>query len=319
MEKEPQSPEESISESNEDGAGNESRYDENEAFLSQHLATKEEGIAFSEETHKESQDFADDVIEELRSEGLSLDGLDWQRVGLAKEPTEIVELLKEYAQSRGVDTEKINEYLKDSENEPKDFAYIKKFAILISFLTVIGVNEGSAAPLTDQLGVREYSGKEMETMKDSEIFADSEIAKEELVKYQEDYQIYFEQLKHEYPDIKEITISRILVSQKVIEESHEHRQIVPAVVADVELIITTKDGHEITLNDKSYKNINDGYVLNDGFVHDSADYLVKKGWISASNAAHSGAWRKDMRSRFQDKLIYESVHKIGGQMLSGRF
>lgn len=322
MEKEPQNPEESISESNETGEGDGSRYNEDEAFLAYHLARKEEGIASGEEPRKESQEFANDIIEELRSEGLSLDGLDWQRMGSAKDPVEIVALLKEYAQSRGVDSEKISEYLEDTKNDLKDFSYLKeylkRFAVTISLLGVLGAGEGLADPL-NKSDVHEFPKEKMETMKDSEIFKANEIAKEELAEYQKDNREYFEKLKHNHPDIKEIRISRILVSQKIVEEGRERQQIVPAVVADVELVVTTKDGREVTLNDKSYKNINEGYVLNDGLVHDSVDYLVKKGWIPASNAAHSGAWEKDMRSRFQDKLIYESVHRIGDQMLSRRF
>ncbi len=297
-----------------DAINNESKLTEDKAWMFQELASKKEEVSFSTETSTESQSFADAMLEELHLNGLSLEGFDWNRVKEAGDAEEIVEILKEYLESKGADVEKFNTHVKGIKQSPiRDL--LRQTVVLVALLigSTIGGTPSEAAPLTGH----EISEENMKKIIGSEIFkADTDLAKQELPKYQEEYQDYFNELKHKHPNIQEITIAHILVSQKIVEEGE---QIVPAVIADVELKIITKDGHEIILNDKSYKNINDGYVLRDGAVHSTVDYLVKNGWISASNVAASGAWEKDRRSEFKNRLIRESIYRIGEQMTSQHF
>lgn len=308
------------------------RLNEDEALLAQKLATEHEGIKFSEQTQEKSMDFASELIEDLRSVELSLDGLDWELVRKAQGPEEVIEKLKEYAQSKGVDLRKVNEYLEDTKDEPLDgFSRAKKLAMLVSFLaaTVVGgaPSESSAAPLMNQQNVQEYSPEAMATMDGAVMYKEGTgYPATETREYQKDYKSYFNEIKHNHPDIKDIQFSHILVSQKVVEETrhdktfdsvgdNSYKQMVPAVVVDVEIKITTKDGHETVIKDKSYRNINTGYAADRHSPFQVAvEYAVKKGWISASNAAYSGAWKKDLRNKFQDLLIDESVHRIGDQI-----
>lgn len=298
-----------------DATNDESRLTEGEALLFQELATKKEGVSFSTETSAESQSFADAMLEELHLNGLSLEGFDWNRVKEASNEDEVVEILKDFMKLKGADIEKFGTYVK---TEERDSSYIRKCVVLAAFLIGMisggpSIKEAEAASLSGH----EIPAEQMEKIKDSVIFeADTDLAKQELPKYQEEYQDYFNELKHKHPNIKEITITHILVSQKIVEED---KQMVPAVVADIELKITTKDGHEIILNDASYKNINDGYFLHEGATHSMVDYLVKNGVIPASNAGASRAWGTDRRSEFKSKLVRESINRIGEQMISQRF
>lgn len=307
------------------------RFNEDEAFLAQKLATENAGVKFSEQAQEKSMDFASELIEDLRLAGLSLDGFDWEFIRKAQGPTEVIETLKEYAQSKGVDLDKVNEYLEDTKDEPVDFSRVKKLAMLVAFLALVGTggmpSESSAAPLMNQQNVQEYSPEAMATMDGAVMYEENTgYPATEIKEYQKDYKSYFNEIKHKHPDIKDIQFSHIRVSQKVVEETrhdktfdsvgnNSYEQMTPAVVVDVEIKITTKDGHEAVIKDKSYKNINKGYAADHHSPFQAAvEYSVKKGWISASNAAYSGAWKKDLRNKYQDLLIQESVYRIGDQI-----
>lgn len=297
----------------------ESRFDENEAFLAQKIATEKEGIPFSQRSKEESIDFASELIGELRAEDLGLDGLDWERIREAKTPNEIIFILKEYAGVHGVDRSKLDEYLEYTKNEPSDLSRIKKFAFLVSFLALLGASEipseSSAAPLARQAHVREYTEPEMEAIKDAEVYH-QEFTQEQLRDVEWRYEDYFKRLKSDDQEIRDIKIEKIIVSQKVLEDTEHGSSTIPAVVVEVALMITTKDGQKAMLEDKSFKNINVGQSITaDSLFGSVVEYAVKKGLMSPSLITRSdgGGWKANWAKKFQTKLIDESIKRIGDQ------
>lgn len=285
------------------------RLSENEAFLAQEIATKKEGIAFSEQASEVSYRFAEELMGELKESGMSLDGLDWDRVRASTGPEEIEAIIKDYAERKGVDMIKVDEFLADTKGEASDFSRIKKFAFAVSFLaTLVGgpASESSASPLLDGSHAQNFSKEQMAQMKDAIIFGEQEI-----LGAQEEFKDEINEIKHANENIADIKIAHVRVSQKVVNEN-DH--VTPAVVVEIVLKINTKDGKEILLHDNSYENINTGYTQSTGFFAETLEYAVKKGWVSAQGVGHSGAWGKDLRSKYQNKLMRESMHRLGEQI-----
>lgn len=285
------------------------RLNENEAFLAQEIASKKERIGFNEQASEVSYRFAEELMGELKESGMSLDGLNWGLVRDATSPEEIESVIKDYAETKGVDMLKVDEFLADTKSDTSDFSRIKKFAFAVSFLaTLVGgpVSESYAAPLSGENHTQAFSKEQMAQMKDAVIFGEREI-----LGAQEEFQDDIEAIKHANAEIADIRISHVRVSQKVVNEKD---QVTPAVVVEMVLKISTKDGREVLLHDTSYENINTGYTHSAGFFRETLEYAVKNGWVSAEVAGHSGAWKKDLRNRFQYKLMRESMQRLGEQI-----